>query len=276
MIAPDLSQSSIASLLSLKGRVSVVSGGAAGIGLAIARRLAEAGSAVVIADLKQSRVDETAQELAHAYGVPAIGVATDMRVETEVVALLDRTVHEFGRVDVLVNNAAIYPMKPALETSADEWDQVQSLNLRAVFVASREAARRMIPAGRGGVIVNIASISGFRGRPKMGAYVASKHGVVGLTRSLAAEWGPEGIRVLGIAPLLVATPGMAEWQKVGRAQPDANGDVGTIEKMVTSNLPLGRIGVPDDIARAALFCASDMSTMMTGSTLAVDAGLMCC
>jgi NAD(P)-dependent dehydrogenase (short-subunit alcohol dehydrogenase family) len=190
-----------------------------------------------------------------------------------VVALLDRTVSEFGGVDVLVNNAAIYPVKASLDLSLDEWDEVHSLNLRAVFLACREAARRMIPAGRGGVIVNIASVSGFRGRPKMAAYVGSKHGVVGITKSLAAEWGPHGIRVLGIAPPLVDTPGMAAWQKSERAQ--TNTESVSVEKLVTANLPLGRIGVPDDIARVALFCASDMSALMTGSTLAVDAGLMC-
>lgn len=277
MIAPDVTERSLAELVSLSDRVSIVTGGAAGIGLAIAQRLAEAGSSVVIADLQQSTVDAVAQSLSRSFGVSALGVATDIRVESQVVALMERTVSTFGRIDVLVNNAAVYPLKPALELSVDEWDAVQSLNVRGVFVASREAARRMIPAARGGVIINIASISGFRGRPKMGAYVTSKHGVVGLTRSLAAEWGPEGIRVLGIAPLLVATPGMAEWQKSGAAQPDDAGNgAEAIQKIVTAHLPLGRIGVPDDIARVALFCASDMSCMMTGSTLAVDAGVMCC
>lgn len=261
--------------MSLSGRVSVVTGGAGGIGLAIAKRFAEAGSSVVIADLQQSQVDEAAQMLSHTYGVPALGVTTDVRVEQEVIALLDRTVSALGRLDAFVNNAGIYPVRPALEMTADEWDRVHSLNLRGVFIACREAARRMIAGGRGGVILNIASVSGFRGRPGMSAYVASKHGVVGLTKSLAAEWGSEGIRVLGIAPPLVSTPGMAQWQKSERSQTSSGTGPGSVEKLVTANLPLGRIGVPDDIARVALFCASDLSALMTGSTLAVDAGLMC-
>ena len=276
MIATDHTQSPLTSLLSLAGRVSVVTGGAAGIGRATASRLAEAGSSVVVADLQPSRVEEVALELRRTYGVSAIGVVADMRLESDIVALFERTVAELGRVDVLVNNAAIYPVKPALDVSIDDWDQVLSLNLRSVFMASREAAKRMIPTGRGGVIVNIASVSGFRGRPKMSAYVASKHGVVGLTKSLAAEWGLEGVRVLGIAPPLVATPGMAAWQQSERSQTGAGTSGVSVERLVTANLPLGRIGVPDDIARVVLFCASDLSALMTGGTLAVDAGLMCC
>ncbi len=269
MVAPDFTNSRLAELLSLKGRAAVVTGGAAGIGLAIVRRLAEAGAAVGLADLDREAADTAAAALAREFGVPARGFGVDLRREEAVVALAGAAADAFGRLDVWVNNAAVYPVKPALDLTGAEWDGVQALNLRGVFVGAREAARWMIAASRPGVVINIASVSGFRGRPGMAAYVASKHGVVGLTKSLAAEWGAAGIRVLGIAPTLVATAGMAQWRA---AALDADG----LEARVTASMPLGRVGLPDDVARVALFCASDLSALMTGSTLAVDAGAMSC
>ena len=124
--------------MSLSGRTAVVTGGAAGIGLAIANRLAEAGASVVIADLRQAQVDAVAQQISSNHGIPALGVVADMRKEADVIALMNVTVSRFGRLDVVVNNAAIYPVKAAIDLSLDEWDEVHSLNLRAVFASCRE------------------------------------------------------------------------------------------------------------------------------------------
>jgi NAD(P)-dependent dehydrogenase (short-subunit alcohol dehydrogenase family) len=148
----------------------------------------------------------------------------------------------------------------------DTWDQVMEVNLRGVFSGSREAARRMIGAGRGGVIINVVSTAGFRGvAPGVSAYVASKHGVRGLTRQLAIELAPHDIRVLGVAPTFCTTEGNTA------ALAELSARIGT-EIPATLTSRLGRVGVPDDIARVVLFCASDMSLFMTGSTLLADAG----
>jgi NAD(P)-dependent dehydrogenase (short-subunit alcohol dehydrogenase family) len=146
------------------------------------------------------------------------------------------------------------------------WDAVLDVNLRGVFIGCREAARRMLAAGSGGVIVNIASTAGMRGTgPGLAHYVASKHGVTGLTKQLALEFGPERIRVLGIAPSVIVTEGV----QASREGKQASGG-----KSPTFQCVLGRLGVPDDIARVALFCASDMALYMTGATIPVDAGLL--
>jgi len=148
---------------------------------------------------------------------------------------------------------------------------VQDINLRGTFLGAREAARRMMAQHpKGGVIVNVASVSGYRGRPGLAAYVASKHGVVGLTKSLGVELGPHDIRVLGVAPTGVATPGIA-LRKAASTGAELE-RIEALEKKVGAALPLGRLGVPDDIARVVLFCASDLAMLMTGSTVPVDAG----
>lgn len=272
MVPPDFTNSAIRDLISLTGRRAVVTGGAGGIGLAISKRFAEAGASVAVADIDAAGATKAAAMLTETYGTKAVGVEVDLSQEAQVVRLAERATQELGGIDTWVNNAAIYPMKPILDVTVDDWQRVHDLNLRGVFLCSREAAKRMIDAGHRGVIINISSVSGFRGRPKMGNYVASKHGVVGLTRSMAAELGPKGIRVLSIAPTLIATPGVTGW-RTNASDPTVAGT--DLEKNWTSELPLGRTGVPDDIARVALFCASDMAALMTGSDVAVDAGAMC-
>jgi NAD(P)-dependent dehydrogenase (short-subunit alcohol dehydrogenase family) len=263
----DLTDVPLGSLVSLAGRTAVVTGGARGIGQAISRRLAEAGARVVVADLDGSAAVQSAKEIA-ASGATASGRALDVTSSDDVIATADAVVAEHGGLDIWVNNAGIYPALPVLDMADDDWDRVLDVNLRGAFVCSREAARRMVAAGSGGVIVNITSVSGYRGRRGLAHYSSSKHGLRGLTRSLAVELGPRGIRVLGIAPTMVATPGT----EAVAAQPRPV-DAQPLDE-VYSHLPLGRPGVPDDIARVALFCASDLASYMTGSTLAVDAGQM--
>jgi NAD(P)-dependent dehydrogenase (short-subunit alcohol dehydrogenase family) len=151
--------------------------------------------------------------------------------------------------------------------SPEVWDQVMAVNLRGVFLGSREAARGMIASGSGGVIVNVASTAGFKGvAPGLGAYVTSKHGVRGATKQMALELAPHGIRVLGVAPTFCVTEGNLA-AMAANPNPNPGADIAA---MVGSRL--GRVGVPDDIARVVLFCVSDLSIFMTGSTLLADAG----
>jgi NAD(P)-dependent dehydrogenase (short-subunit alcohol dehydrogenase family) len=264
MTIADVSNKSIAELISLTGRGAVVTGGAQGLGKAIARRLAEAGASVLIGDLDQDLARTTAAALSKSYGARVVSTYMDVTDRASVVAVADFAVGELGGIDIWVNNAGVYPLVPLLEMSDAAWDKVMDVNLRGLFSGSREAARRMIAADRGGVIINVASIAGFRGiAPGLAAYATSKHGVRGATRQMALELAPHRIRVLGIAPTTCAT--------------ERTGAVGTPTLAAVAAIPLaqssrlGRIGVPDDVGRVALFCASDMSMLMTGSTLLVDA-----
>lgn len=268
----DVSHRSLAGLISLEGRVAVVTGAAKGIGLAVCRRFAEAGAHLVLADIDIAAATEAAAGLAREFKVRAEALTADVQNEGAVVALADFTVKTFGKIDIWVNNAGIFPGRSTLDLSLEEWERVQGINLRGTFLGSREAARRMTAAGKGGVIINMASVAGFRGRPGLVAYSSSKHGVIGLTKSLAIEFGPANIRVLGIAPTGVLTPGVSARMMV--AAGDEMERIKSMEAQMAKSMPLGRLGVSDDVARVALFCASDMSMLMTGATIPVDAGAM--
>lgn len=266
MAIADVSQSSIADLVSLKGRRAVVTGGAQGLGKALVRRLAEAGAAVLIGDLKLEQAEAAAAELRASYGATVQATALDVTDTASIIAAADMAVRDFGGLDIWVNNAGLYPNIPLLETSDDSWDTVMAVNLRGVFASCREASRRMIEAGTRGVLINVVSTAGFKGvAPGVSAYVASKHGVRGLNKQLAIELAPHDIRVLGVAPTFCETEG-------NREALDQLPERVRSEIAATLTSRLGRVGVPDDIARAVLFCASDMAIFMTGSTLLVDAG----
>ncbi|MEU8817618.1 SDR family oxidoreductase [Actinoplanes sp. NPDC048796] len=250
---------SLHDLISLRGRRAVVTGGARGLGQAIAERLAEAGADVLLGDLDADLAAKAAADLAARYGVKAIGTHMDVTDSASVAAaagLLDS-------LEIWVNNAGVFPSVPLLEMTDEAWDAVFAVNARGVFVGTREAARRMTG---GGVVVNIISTAGFRASaPGLAAYVGSKHAARGLTREMAVELAPRGIRVLGVAPSFVPTEGT-----MAAAAALMTGDIPPTPLMMTS--PIGRPGTPDDIARVALFCASDLSCFMTGSTLLADGG----
>ncbi|MFD0689644.1 SDR family NAD(P)-dependent oxidoreductase [Actinomadura fibrosa] len=265
MPVPDVSAKPLADLLSLRGRRAVVTGGGRGLGRAIAARLAEAGADLVIGDIDEGSAAAVAADLAGRYGVRATGAAMDVADGKSVAAAADRSVSELGGLEIWVNNAGVFPSVPLLEMSEDAWDEVFAVNARGVFLGAREAARCM--AGAGGVIVNIVSTAGFRGSaPGLAAYVASKHAARGLTRELALELAPSGIRVLGVAPTYVPTEG----NRLAAAA--AGFDLDDLPTDLMATGPIGRGGVPDDIARVVLFCASDLSAFMTGSTLLADGG----
>jgi NAD(P)-dependent dehydrogenase (short-subunit alcohol dehydrogenase family) len=266
MAIPDVSARSLAQLISLEGRAAVVTGGAVGIGYAIAQRFAQAGAQVLIGDVHDA--NDAARSLAGESGGEVVGTPLDVAETGSIRACADLAVQEFGRLDIWVNNAGIYPSVALLDMSDDDWDRVLRVNLRGSFVGAREAASRMVQAGNGGVVLNLASTAGYKaGGPGVAHYVASKHAIRGLTKSLAVELGPHGIRALAIAPTLIDTPGIAAGREAFK-----RAGLGDLLDTYAERLPLGRIGVADDVARVALFCASDLALFMTGSTLLVDGG----
>lgn len=266
MAVSDVTNHPLADLISLEGRSAVVTGGAQGLGKAIARRLAEAGAAVLIGDLKAEQAEAAAVDLSARYGTKVIATGLDVTDSASVSAMGELAVKELGGVDIWVNNAGLYPNASLFDMTDEAWDQVMAVNLRGVFASCREAARRMIDAGRGGVLINIVSTAGFGGvAPGVAAYVTSKHGVRGLVRQLAIELAPHDIRVLGVAPTFCETEG-------NTAALAALPERVRQEISATLTSKLGRVGVPDDIARVVLFAASDMAAFMTGSTLLADAG----
>jgi NAD(P)-dependent dehydrogenase (short-subunit alcohol dehydrogenase family) len=260
MPVAELSSTPLADLVSLAGRTAVVTGGARGIGRAICRRLAEAGAFVFIGDRDKDAAADAAREI----GNCALGASLDVTDSVSQNMLAARAVAETGRLDIWVNCAGIFPSQSALELTDADWRRVLETNLDGTFYGCRAAAQQMTG---GGVILNIASTAGIRpAGPGYAHYASSKAGVIALTQSLAREWGPNGIRVLALAPSFVHTPGTdAQIQAFQAATGRGGAEIGAA-------LPLGRAGQPDDIARVALFCVSDLALYMTGVTLPVDGG----
>lgn len=265
----DVSHRSIAELVSLAGRSAVVTGAAQGLGHAIARRLAEAGANVLIGDRNVPLAEQAAAALDAAYPGRVVACAMDVSDEASVIAAAARAIAEFGQIDIWVNNAGIFPSVPAHAMDIAQWDEVFSINARGTFLGCQAAIRAMRERDAGGVIVNIASLAGIRGiAPGLAAYVGSKHAVVGITKQLALECAPKGIRVMAVAPSFMVTEGNLAMMRQDPRMAEMAADA--IPSMMSSKL--GRVGQPDDIARAALFCASDMAKFMTGNTIVVDAG----
>ena len=258
----DMSDRTIEDLVSLAGRSAVVTGAGRGIGYAIARRLVEAGAYVIVADIDRERASEAANSLGTDLAVAA---GVDVTDRQSIAALADLAVARTGGIDIWVNNAGIYPDDALFDVDDDQWDRVLDVNLRGTYLGAREAATRMIARRTGGVIINISTAPAYvrDGAPH---YVASKLGVVALTRRMAAELGEHGIRVLALAPTVILTPGMEE------SAADGGWALEDLAEQMSRELPLGRAGVPDDVARVALFCASDLASFMTGCEVRVDGG----
>jgi len=259
----------IRDLLDLSGRNAIVTGAAQGIGYAIAKRLAEAGANVLMTDINQAAIEEGARKLAgKGYSVKAM--AADVGSEAEIHALFKEAVDTFDGVDILVNNAGIFPVSNVVDMPSQELRDVLRINLEGTFIFCREAGRRMVAQGTGGVIVNISSMGALK--PSfvgMSHYEASKGGVINLTRSMALELAPQKIRVIAVAPGGIMTEGVrANFEKAG----DANVD--EMLKKLAAKVPMGAFGHPDDIARTVLFLASDAAAYITGTTILVDGGAM--
>lgn len=237
-----------------EGRVAVVTGAARGIGRAIAEAFASAGGRVVMADRDVEPLERAAADLRQA-GADVTAVAADVAKPEDVVRLMEAAVDAYGRIDTLINNAGVSRWKSPLELTVDEWDEVLNINLRGVFLCAREAARRMREQG-GGAIVNIASTRALMSEPDSEAYAASKGGVVALTHALAVSLGPYGIRVNAISPGWIET-----------------GDYGALRPIDHAQHPSGRVGRPQDIARACLFLADPDNGFITGENLVIDGGM---
>lgn len=259
---------SIAQLFDLTGKVALVTGAAMGIGQGIAFRLAEAGAAVTIIDVKIEAAEDTASQI-RAKGGKALAIKADAASVADAKRTVEETVRTFGRLDILVNNAGVYPMSPALEVTEVLWDRVLDINLKGLFFYTQAAAQEMVNEGHGGKIINIASIDGLHPTGNLVHYDASKGGVVMVTKALALEFGPRGITVNAIAPGGIQTPGAS-----GPTPTTITEELARMMEGFIARIPLRRIGVPDDIAKVALFLASSASDYMTGSVVVVDGGVL--
>jgi NAD(P)-dependent dehydrogenase (short-subunit alcohol dehydrogenase family) len=269
----ELAARSLTDLVSLRGRVAVITGGGRGIGAAIARRLAEAGAELTIGDLNEANATSVADQMRRRFQVRTAASRLDVTDSASVAALAALADATFGRIDIWVNNVGVFPPAMLIETTDAQWDEVHDVNLRGTFFGCREAGRRMAAAGRG-VIVNITSVSGYRGRASIGHYTAAKHGVAGLTKSLAVELGGRGVRVVAVSPCMTETPGLAEQRHASQsADTEGGGSFREMEARIRSSIPLNRFGHPDDVARAVLFCASDLAGFVTASTVFADGGV---
>lgn len=256
-------------LLDLTGKTIIVTGGTAGIGFGITSRLAEAGANVVVANRNSEEATKAIEELTQK-GFKVKAVKADVSQETEVKNLIEETVKLFGGVDILVNNAGIFPFSLLADLTSEQFDKIIGINLRGVFLTMKYASELMIKQGRGGKIINVTSIDSIH--PSMAglaAYDASKHGVWGFTKNAALELAKHNIWVNGIAPGGIMTQGVAAMQSGGKVTSiERNPEPPKME------VPMGRMGVPDDIGKVALFLASDMSSYMTGVQVVVDGGYL--
>jgi NAD(P)-dependent dehydrogenase (short-subunit alcohol dehydrogenase family) len=256
-------------LLDLSGKTVIVTGGTAGIGFGITSRIAEAGANVVVANRNIEEATKAIEELTQK-GFKVKAVRADVSLESEVKNLMEETVTLFGGVDILVNNAGIFPFTLLADLTSEQFDKVIGINLKGVFLTMKYASALMIKQGRGGKIINITSIDATH--PSMAglaAYDASKHGVWGFTKNAALELAKHNIWVNAIAPGGVMTQGVAAMQSGGKVTSiERNPEPPKME------VAMGRMGVPDDIGKVALFLASDMSSYMTGSQIIVDGGYL--
>lgn len=244
-------------MLNLEGKVAIVTGASRGLGRAIAEHFARAGADLVVnynSTPCQDLVDYVAQQ-----GRKAIAVQADVSKVADCDRLVDEAIKNFGRLDVLVNNAGITRDTLLMRMDEEAWDSVINTNLKSAYATSKAACRPMMKA-RSGVILNISSVSGLMGQAGQANYAASKAGLIGLTKTLARELASRGIRVNAIAPGFI-----------GSDMTEALDD--KIREQVTSQIPMGRFGDPEDIANAALYLASDMGKYVTGATLVVDGGI---
>jgi len=246
----------------VKDKVAIITGAKSGIGLATARRLADEGARVVAADIEDA-TPEVRQLFSSVSDVRF--VRTDVSSSRQVASLLEETLAAYGRLDVLVNNAGIEISKTVTDTTEEEWDRLMNVNLKGVFLLSRSAIPIMQRQG-GGVIVNVASELGLVGGSDIAAYCASKGGVVQLTKAMAVDHAGVGIRVNCVCPGPVATPLL-------EATIQAASDPELERRSIVSKTLMRRIGRPEEIANVIIFLASDESSYMTGSIVAVDGGV---
>jgi 3-oxoacyl-[acyl-carrier protein] reductase len=247
--------------MSVAGKTAIVTGAATGIGRAAAQLLAERGARVVAAGLQPERLRDAVDAITAAGG-DAVAVEADVSDPAAIEAVAARAQEAFGGTDILVNNAAVYPLGPWHEMDAAQWDAVFATNVRGYFLMARAVRPQMVARG-GGAVVSVASVTFFTGQALLNAYVASKGAVIGFTRALAREAGPYGIRANAVAPGAFPT-----------AATEIHADQDALWRDVLESQSIKRRGEVEDVARAIAFFASDDSSFITGQTLLVDGGWM--
>lgn len=238
----------------LKNKIAVITGSCRGIGLGIAQAMAREHCNIVIADINQKDCDKTAKDI-EKMGVASLGVACDVSDKEQVDNLFSRAKEKFGQVDILVNNAGIFPFVAFEKMTESDWDKVINVNLKSVFLCSQAALKVMPDQGR---IVNVSSIAAFVGFEGLTHYCASKGGINAMIRALALEVAERKITVNAVAPGAIDTPGAKSTEKV--------------KQQTVAAIPLSRMGLPEDIANAAVFLASEKASYITGQTIIVDGG----
>lgn len=247
-------------MLGLDGKVAIVTGGGSGLGREFCVELAKQGTKVVPADLDFSGAEETAGLVTKAGG-QASAIEADVSDTASVQAMVHEAISRYGTLDILVNNAGLVgELKPVHEVSEESWDRVMAVDLKGVFLCSKYAIPKMLEQGKG-VIINIASVSAFLASATGVEYTAAKHGVAGLTKQIAYDYGHQGIRAVGVGPGVIATPLTQDWTREG----------GPFHEL-TMAAPAGRYGRPIDVARLVCFLASDEADFMHGHTIPVDGG----
>lgn len=256
--------------ITLSGKTAIVTGGALGIGFGISYRLAEAGAAVAIADLKLEAAQEASNQLSKK-GWKACAFAVDVSRENDVKRMVGEVVGQFNSIDILINNAGIYPSIPLSNLTSGDFEKIVAVNLEGAFLCTKYVSDQMIKQGKGGKIINITSIDALHpSSVGLATYDATKHGLWGFTKNVALELSKYKIWVNAIAPGGIATPGVEASQK----SPPKGVDMQKVMEAFLAKIPMHRMGEPDEIGKVALFLASDMSSYMTGSQIVVDGGVL--
>jgi meso-butanediol dehydrogenase/(S,S)-butanediol dehydrogenase/diacetyl reductase len=258
--------------MSLQGKTCIVTGAGRGMGKAIGLRLATDGANVVFADINEAEAESAAAE-AKKPGSKALGARVDVADRAQIQQLVARAVSEFGRLDMIFNNAGINHIQPFMETSEENWERIMRVNALGVLMCTQEAAKQMIAQGNGGKIVNTASIAGRQGYANIAPYCASKFAVISLTQSAARELAKHKITVNAFAPGVVDTP---LWEQIDREHIEIGETSKPGEAMsnFAAGILLGRVAKPDDITGLAHFLASPASDYITGQTVIVDGGMV--
>ncbi len=252
--------------MNLDGKTAIVTGGAQGIGEAIVRAFAAEGARVVIADVAQDKAGALAQDI----GNNALAVRLDVRDPASIDATVKAAVEQFGGIDILVNNAAVFDMQPLLEATEASFDRQFAINVKGLFFTLQAVAKQMVEQGRGGKIINMSSQAGRRGEPLLPVYCATKAAVISLTQSFGLDLIKHGIYVNSIAPGVVDTP---MWDEVDALFAKYEGlAIGQKKREVGEAVPLGRMGRPEDYGAPAVFLASSDSDYIVAQTLNVDGG----
>jgi len=241
----------------LQGKTALITGGSKGIGKAIAMFLARAGCNTVVVSRNLSEAGEVARQI-NENGGNSLALRADVTQRADVVRMVEETVNRFSSIDILINNAGTNIRKPLLELAEEEWDTVLDTNLKGIFLVGQQVGKIMVKQ-RGGKIINVASVAGVRGRPNLGAYCASKGGVIQLTKVMALEWAEYNVQVNAIAPTYIETPLTSQYLL-------------QVKDQVLKRIPIGRLGTMEDLEGVVLLLASKSSDFITGQTFFIDGG----